>query len=188
MAVRMTKLDAVNICLRALGEQEVPSVLESYPTVSLALQAIEDANIDLQLQEWWFGKNLCTTLPLTQDKQCPCPSDTLLFIPECPKYKWIGDAVVMEHNNSPFLDRPVRGELTSLVEFEKLPVLAQRAVAYGAAATLYSEDVGIDNVYQLQAQRAQQALLKMGGVHTRSRHANSHRKKQLSRFYHLLTI
>lgn len=177
-----SKLDAINLCLRGLGEQPISSVDTQYPTLDLVEPALEEQRTGLLMQHWWFNTYPEYTILPDENSNIVPPADTLVFIPDNPEYLWSGD-YVRKLDGSKIFTESVTGTRVVNLEFDELPQMVKYAVAYAAAAQVYLADVGADNIWQGLIQQAGGYLREMGAWHTRSRKANIRRKKNVAQWY-----
>lgn len=177
----MNKLEAVNMILRRLGEATVTSLDVPYPTVSLAVPALEEARRTLLLDEWFFNKFQWRNL-LPVGGRVEVPDTILAAYPQDPKKyvytgRYIRNAVTGEHVNAPVLCNVVTD-----IPFEDLPPQAQLYVVYQAAYTSYVQDFGMDETAQGIQQDAISAYMQIATQHTRHRKHNTRTKRQWQRY------
>lgn len=180
MDARYTRLDAVNLCLRALGEQPTPSLDLQYPTLDLVQPAIDDALLEVQKEGWWFNKFEHYPMePNATTGLIEVPFDTLKFYPDCPeRHVWVGRYVANVDGTREITER-VTGTRVVLMPFEDIPVVAQMAVMNLAASKVYRGDAGINNIYQSVYQDHLLMLRELSADHTRTRKYNSRTKRQM---------
>lgn len=177
----MNKLEAVNMILRRLGEATVTSLEVPYPTVSLAVPALEEARKTLLLDEWYFNKFQWRNLLPTGGK-VEVPEGILAAYPSNPnKYTYTGryikDAATGAH-----IDEPVLCNVVVDVPFEDLPPQAQLYVVHQAAYTSYVQDFGMDDIAQGIQQDVISAYMQISAQHTRHRKHNTRTKRQWQRY------
>lgn len=183
----MNTLDAVNLCLRKLGEAEVTSTDEPYPTLSVIIPALTDNRIKLLSEGfgWWFNAYDVELLPDT-DGLLALPASTLMFYPESEDYVYAGAAILNAGTLDPTIAGPVRGRGVLDIEFEKLPTIVRYTVAYATAHEVYVNDFGPDNTSEkIQAEWAGWYAL-MAAANTRQAKANVRSKPHVARWYHNL--
>lgn len=137
----MTKLEAVNIILRALGEHAVASIEIRHPSITLALDKLEVARQEVLTEGWWFN-NLDITLKPEIDGRVRYPVDALAFVPA--EYECItrGGYLYNTRNDSFVFSAELRGLVTYDLTWDDLPNAAQRLVTYQAAMSAYADDLG----------------------------------------------
>lgn len=176
-----SKLDAVNLILRALGEQPISSLDTQYPTLDLVLPALEEQRTGILMQRWWFNTYPQYTILPDENSNIVPPADTLVFYPDCPEYLWAGE-YVRKLDGSKVFTESVTGTRVVDLTFDELPQMVKYAATYSAAAKVYLDDIGADNIWQGLAQQAGAYLREMGATHTRSRKATTMRKRQVARW------
>jgi hypothetical protein len=181
-----TKLDAVNLILRKLGEPPIGSLDTQYPSLDLILPALDEEQRNLLEDGWWFNTFEPVTLSPDQNSRVTVPPDTLLFEPtDAEKYLWTGE-YIRTLDGSLDISESVTGRRVANLPFEELPSMVRTAITYGAALHVYGSDVGVDDIYQSINQLYVEARREMGATHTRQRNYSSRRKKQPSRWHYFL--
>lgn len=180
----MNTLDAVNLCLRKLGESEVTSIDEPYPTLGIIIPALTDNRIKLLTEGrgWWFN---AYPVELTPDGEGEVivPDSTLMFYPDSSDYTFAGTQVVNTQNLDPVVIGAVPGLAILDIEFEKLPKMARYTVAYAAAHEVYVNDFGPDQTSQaIQAEWAGWYAL-LSAANTRQAKLNIRQKPHVARWY-----
>lgn len=178
----MRLLTAVNTILRKLGEIDVPSVDEAYPTLAVVLPALDEARTTVLKEGWWF--NTLHDWDATPDPSgfVALPENTLMFYPDDPKYVFEGSVIVQAANHDPYIGRPVRGKLIIDKEFERLPYTAAMAVTYTAAVETYTADIGPDDTSAKLDNTRIEFLMTLSAEHTRSRKQNTKKKRAFSQW------
>lgn len=178
----MRLLTAVNTILRKLGEIDVPSVDEAYPTLAVVLPALEEARTSVLKEGWWFNTLHDWDAAPTPDGIVELPTSTLMFYPDDPKYVFEGQFIVLAANHEPIIGRAVRGKLVVDKEFERLPHTAAMAVTYTAAVETYIADIGPDKTSEKLDATRMEYLMTLSAEHTRSRKQNSTHKRSFQRW------
>lgn len=181
-----TELDAVNLIIRALGENPVPSLDIQYPTLSIAVPALEEARLEVLREGWWFNTLENVTLLPDVDGVIVLPEGTIMFYPDCPDYVFDGAAIRRADDGTLVHGTPMLGRLILDKPFEDIPLSARYAIAYHAAHSAYVNDNGEDTTSQRLMVARDRYVLSLSGDHTRSRKANSRRSKIVQRWYHSL--
>lgn len=184
--MRMSKLDAVNLILRKMGEIPVPSIDEPYPTLTIALPAIDEAQTIILQEGFWFNKFDRHVLQPEVSGEILTAPNVLKFFPEDTKYKWEGTRIVMADTGSILINAPVAGVLVINKDFETLPEVARYAIAYWAAAATYESDIGPDDTWRMLAESRDLYLGQLGADHTVTRQANSRQRKVVKRWLRAL--
>lgn len=180
----MNTLDAVNLCLRKLGESEVTNIDEPYPTLGVIVPALEDNRIKLLTEGrgWWFNAYEVELAPDT-DGGILLPDSVLMFYPESPEYTFAGTRIANTGSLDPVITGPVKGRSVLDIEYEKLPTVARYVVAYSAAHEVYVNDFGPDQTSQaIQAEWASWYAL-LSSANTRQAKLNIRRKPHVARWY-----
>lgn len=179
----MIRLEAVNLCLRTLGENPVPDENIQYPTLNMVQPAIDDAVAEVLTEGWWFNTRYNVTLVPDVNGDTTVPLNTLMFYPDNARYSFEGTRFIDKDTGALLVDTPVEGRLVTLLPFEDLPDSAQRVVAYTAAYNVYVSDNGVDASAQNINQTRLGFALTLSGQHTRQQRFNSKQKRTVQRYY-----
>lgn len=174
----LSKLDAVNLILRKIGEIPVTNIDEPYPTLAIALPALDEARDTILSEGFWFNTYYKHVLQPDVDGRVATPADCLKFFPEVNRYAWNGTCVVLQDTGEVYHGEPVTGRLIYDIDFEELPEVARYAIAFQAALDVYVSDIGPDSNSEALKQKAQAYYEQLGGDHTVSRKLNSRQRKQ----------
>lgn len=180
----MNTLDAVNLCLRKLGESEVTSIDEPYPTLGVVIPALEDNRNKLLTEGrgWWFNAYEVELTPDTEGL-ITVPESILMFYPESQDYVYTGTGIANIGSLSPIVAGPVKGRAILDIEYEKLPKVARYVVAYAAAHEVYVNDFGPDQTSQaIQAEWSGWYAL-LASANTRQAKLNVRSKPHVARWY-----
>lgn len=177
----MNTLDAVNLILRKIGEIPVTSVDEQYPTLAVALPALDESRTVILSEGYWFNTFYQHTLVQQVDGTVKTPENCLKFFPDDPQYTFVGNGIRLQSTGSPFINADVVGRLIIDLPFDNLPEMAQYAIAYHAAADTYQGDIGPDATWQSLVAKRDEYIGQIGGDHTISRQHNSRSRKQFAR-------
>ena len=181
-----TELEVINTILRKLGEPPVSSVDVQYPTLDLVRPALREARQSLLIEGWWFNTFEDVVLTPQPDGRIVVPGDTLMFYPDSPEqYTYTGQAICRA-NGDPFVGANVTGRRVVDQDFFTLPTSARYTVTYFAAAQVYAQDIGVDDVYQDLVRLYMASYQELSAQHTRSRKHNTRRKLQVARWRSLL--
>lgn len=181
-----TKLDAVNLILRKLGEPPIGSLDTQYPSLDLILPALDESQRNLLTEGWWFNTFEPVTLSPDENNRVTVPPDTLVFEPKDAEQYLYSGLYIRRLDGSLEVTEPVKGRRVANLPFEELPSMVRTAVVYNAARHVYASDVGIDDIYQGLTQAFADAYREMGATHTRQRNYTSKNKRQLLRWRHFL--
>lgn len=177
----LDKLGAVNLILRKLGEIPVTNIDEPYPTLAVALPALDEAQVTVLSEGYWFNTFYGTTLQPLTDGRVLVPLDCLKFFPEEARFAFTGTQIRDSETANEFLFEPVKGRLIVNMTFEQLPQVARYAIAYMAAADVYRNDIGPDETYMDISTYRDRFVEQLNGDHTVSRKQNSRNRKQFER-------
>lgn len=184
---RLTQLDAVNIILRKLGEQPVTNLDVQYPTIAVALPALDEARVAVLQEGWWFNSVDEFDFYPDVNGELNVPADLLMFYPEEPdKYTFDGVSIVLTSTRSPVVSATVRGRAVFNKDFEQLPNVARYAIAYRAAFDTYISDFGDSDIAQQILMAARDHYSELSAAHTRQRKSSSRTKRQVARWRHML--
>lgn len=172
----MTLLEAVNIVLRALSEHTVASTEIRHPSVTLALDKIDEAREALLNENWWFN-NITVTLNREFDGRVQYPADTLAFVPDNYLCVVRGGYLYNTQNNSYVFTEDVSGLITYDLQWADLPSAAQRVVAYNAALMAFDLEFGGNPPASL-LMNMQSAFAQLQAMHTRQRRYNARQRPQ----------
>lgn len=176
----MTLLEAVNIILRALSEHTVSSTEIRHPSVTLALDKINEAREAVLNEGWWFN-NIRITANRESDGRVPYPADALSFVPDGFECIVRGGYLYNAQAQSFVFTEDVPGLVTYDLEWDDLPNAVQRMVAYQAAIMAYSDDVG-DNAPASVTGGFAMALQQVQAMHTRQRRFNARQRQSWWRY------
>lgn len=135
MASTLTKLQAVNIVIRAVGEPPVFSTDSQNPYVLTALSLLAEKSRDIQSKGWWFNTQRSFRLLPDEQGYVSIPSNTLAINTDDPnsKYAVRDDHIIDLNNNTYKFGEPISLSIIEEVEFNNLPYAAAKAIAYNAA-------------------------------------------------------
>ena len=178
----MRLLTAVNTILRKLGEIDVPSLDEPYPTLAIVLPALDEARTTVLKEGWWFNTLHDWDATPDPDGFVELPENTLMFYPDDAAYVFEGQGIVQAANHDPYIGKPVRGKLIIDKDFERLPYTAAMAVTYTAAVETYTADIGPDDTSKGLDGTRIEYLMTLSAEHTRSRKLNTKHKRSFSKW------
>lgn len=172
----MTLLDALNYVLRRLGEQPVTGLEVEYPTVTIALPAIDEARRELLLEEWFFNKFPLRYLQPDASGRTQIPDDVLMLYPTNPDFVCAGKYVKCARTGR-HVDVPVEARVVLDVPFDELPKQAQVLIRLRAAYVVYVQDFGEDDTSNGLRQEIAAAYSLLAAQHTRTRQYNTRNKR-----------
>ncbi len=133
-----SELEAINICLHAVGEAPVDSTAEvGLIEVRKAKAKIAEASKLIQEQGWWFNTEYdVSLLPDVTTSYILLPQNTLRFAPDRyyhPRVVARGEQLYDEEKRVYTFTAAVKGTLISLLEWKLLPEAARYYIAVLAA-------------------------------------------------------
>jgi hypothetical protein len=146
----MTKLEAVNVALRGLGQEEATSLDDNWPDVQQASKLIDDLTRQLQIRGWHWNTDENKLMTPDNNGEIILPNNTISI--DTSSYdRWLnvkqrGTKLYNAETNSYVFDRPVRLDLVLLFNFTDMPLVAKDYVATMAAVQLQQNMLGADNV------------------------------------------
>ena len=175
MALGMTLLNAVNICLRAVGESPVSSEDSQHPYVIAAKNIIDDKNRDIQSKGWFFNTQKNLSLPRDINKNIFIPTNTLALDTNdaAGSITVRGDKLYDTINHTFEFESNIVVNLIEELAFEDLPYVAAKYIAYASAEEMQSSyEVDQVKVGVLQA-KLQEAKIELKKVQLRNENNNS---------------
>lgn len=156
MLLSLTKLDAINLMLAAIGSDPVNDVDETDVDVANALRLLEDTSRNLQRQGWDFNTAEYTMYP-NQDNKIRWIDTILKFTSEDGSYVKRGEFLYDNTNMTFYFKDKVVLQVVIAVDFEDLPDCFKRFIASKAAlqfAQRYLGDPTITETLQYDMQDA----------------------------------
>jgi hypothetical protein len=179
----MTKLEAINIILRTLGENPVPNLDIAYPTLNIIIPALDDSRAEVLGEAWWFNTRYNIKLIPDVNGVVHVPLKTLKFYPDDVCITFEGSRFIWKDTGEPVLNKKICGRLVTLLEFEDCPDTCQRLITYNAALATYVTDNGQDASSQQIAQKMIGFAQSLSAEHTRSQRFNSKQKPTVQRWF-----
>lgn len=167
----MQLLKAVNAILPKLGERPVTSLESRNPTLGVILPQI-DMEIDQVLMAgWWFNTYFNVDLFPNSEGQIDVPEDTLSFVTNRESTSAVqrGELFYNPDTRSYVFSGKVTGTLRQRMTFEELPESVAQFVLYSALVTIYTTDIGLEQVVQQWMAYARNAQAAMEQEHLRHR-------------------
>ena len=159
----MIKTDAINLCLRYIGEAPIPEgiTLDELDTQHEAVvinQILDEASEKTQLQGWWFNTETWTFRPDSTTGKIGIPSSVLYFKPTGGgDYILRGTALYDRDNQTYIFTDAVEASVIWNTVFGDLPTSFAFFVAYTAAKEaqmLFNGDSSIDKDLSTRIQEA----------------------------------
>lgn len=181
--IKLTKLEAINIILRALGENPLASLEVQYPTLDIAEPALEEARHELLIDGWWFNTRYEIELQPDVDGVVQLPGDAITFRPNDNAVTFEGTRLIDRNTGAAITGVAVPGRLITDIPFEQCPFIAQYVIAYSAAVHARLNDVGYDTNSQRLEGRVGVYLQQLGEEHIRATKFNSRKRASVRRWY-----
>lgn len=132
MLLSLTKLDAINLMLAAIGSDPVNDIDETDVDVANALRLLEDTSRNLQRQGWDFNTAEYTMYP-NQDNKIRWIDTILKFTSDDGAYVKRGEFLYDNTNMTFYFKNKVVLNVVIAVDFEDLPDCFKRFIASKAA-------------------------------------------------------
>ena len=167
------QLAAVNYVLRKIGEHPVTGLEVPYPTVNIALYALEEARNNLLVDEWYFNTFDDFVLEVdTITGTVPVPPGTLQVYPHSRDYVNQGKQIVCAYTGNP-VDKPVPAKVVMDIPLGELPLQALYVVQAAAALATYAQDYGADETASTLQEEYLGAYHQLSSQHTRTRRSRT---------------
>lgn len=143
----MDRLEAINICLRSLGEPSISSLDGAGIDAQVAADTVDEISRQLQLKGWSWNKEFHDLTP-DIDNQINLPSNTARVITIYSSVDAVarGLRLFNRDTNSYTFDAPISVALIVLLPFDDLPLAARDCIAAIAADTLQERVLGSDSL------------------------------------------
>lgn len=153
----MQILDAVNYCLRYIGEMPIPSsadigALDELHEAVVAKNMIEEVNKELQYRGYWFNTEVWDYAPL-EDKTIIIPSEVLEI--KTTNYLIRSGKLYDMTNKTYEFDNSISLNSIFLVPFDEVPYVFQMYIIYNVAQRLNTLYTAEDTVAKDLAQKIQ---------------------------------
>lgn len=176
----MKLLDAVNLILPKLGEHPVTSLTLKHPTLAIILPEVENELKQLLNRGWWFNQFEYTATP-DVDGKIALGTETLSFVPSTDYASVRGVELFNTETMSFIWDHPVKGLLTTYVDFDKLPESAAQVVFCNALINAFVTDIGVSNELQVWQVKAGAAASDLLAEHLRNRRYSTAKTRRFAR-------
>lgn len=147
----LTKLDAVNICLSAMGEPQVNSLDGVAVDAQMAASLIDETSMTVQAIGWHWNREIHTLSPNTNG-EIVLPANTARVdtvngsLPVDVVQR--GPRLFDVANNTYQFTSPLEVEIFVVLDFEELPLLAKQYITIRAARILQQRLLGSDTLYK----------------------------------------
>jgi hypothetical protein len=165
--------------LSSIGERTQSSLDIGHPSIAQAVAILDGENLDFQNRGWWFNIETDLVLARTDDGRVPVPADTLEFrltaavlqyLPPEQKTRYVkrGEFVYDNLAHTFMIDRPLRADITRLVNVEDMPGAAFSYLRNLAAQTMYMEDDGDQAKMQRLEERTARSWQQLQAAHLKA--------------------
>lgn len=160
--IPLTKLDAVNVCLSAMGEPKVNSLEGAAVDAQMAASLIDETSMSVQAMGWHWNKEVHTLSP-DVDGYLNLPANTARvdtidtsFTTDVVQR---GQRLYNVGDNTFIFTSPVKVEIYVVLPFEQLPLPAKQFIALRSARQFQQRLLGTDTLDKFLAQQEQNAWI-----------------------------
>jgi hypothetical protein len=162
--VPTTTLEAVNMCLFAIGEAPVNKVEDTgLVDAATALRTLLNVSREVQKDGWHWNTEINLPIQPDVDGNLVLPSGTLkvdtVGADQCRDLVARGQRLYDRVNHTYTFDRPVTVELVVLLDFEEIPEAARNYIALKAARRFQQNAIGSVELSGFQQQDEARALV-----------------------------
>lgn len=190
MAIELlnTMLDAVNLCLRAIGREPVATLDTADLDAATAKDSIDQTSIDLQSRNggWWFNREAGWKLkPNPNTGHVSVPNNALSILEVSCQFYDPGNRLTIRGNRLYDTDQhtydlrkivdhsgSINCTIVVALEFEELPPQARSAIAWKARRLFGNDTIGDVRQNERDSQREQQAMIELERLETRQQRYN----------------
>lgn len=174
-------IDAVNTILPKLGERPVTSVTTPHPTVSIALQVLNQLRKSVLTRGWWFNQYEYKAYP-DINGEIYLSVDTLTFYPDKAGTAITRGTQLFNLRDSTFVfTEAVTGRVVQDIPFDLLPESVAHYIVWAALVQMHVSDVGMTAETQAWQENANTALATMHHEHVRQRQYSTRDKPEYQR-------
>lgn len=177
----MDYVSACNICLAVVGESPITDLNSPNPSLGLVRNYLDEARLLLLSRRWWFN-DIEVTLQPAVDGVVHVPYKVLdLYSPDEVLYSVRNQELFDIAAQSKVVGKEVTLRVSLDMPLDQLPEVAAQWVAYTAAASMYADDLGVDqNMQSIQA-RANSAWSMLHTQELRQRRYSTSKTKRMAR-------
>lgn len=167
MASVTSKLEAVNTMLSAIGEAPINNLNSGLVDAELAETILESVSREVQSAGWNFNRDLKKSYAPNSDTQIVVGSAVvradLSLIPEQYDMDLVqrGTKMYDRKNHTFTIDKEVKLDVVSVLEFEDIPEVAKRYVTIRATRIFQDRVVGSDTLHAFQERDEMQAKIEL---------------------------
>jgi len=146
----LTRLNAINIMLRAVGQSPITTAGLQHPHAILASNTLTDIETEVQASGWWFNEDVGVTLLANTDGEVIIPSNALNCDPSELNNYYSGTSGLVQRGNRMydpraqtfFINESVKCDIIYRLDFTEIPHAAASYIAYYAALEFHSDVIG----------------------------------------------
>jgi hypothetical protein len=177
--VPTTELEAVNLCLAAIGEAPVNSLtVTGLSDETTALQKIREASLELQTRGWSFNQDRERVITRTVEGEILQPSNALHFdVSRVENRNGVirGGKLYDVDNNTFVWDRDLKCDVIYMFAFDDLPAAARWYIAVRASRLFARATVGSRETEAYTADDEQRAWILFRKLENRAADRNVYR-------------
>lgn len=169
----MIKTDAINLCLRYIGESPLPvgitlDTLDPQHEAVIIDRILDETSAKLQLQGWWFNSETWTFQPDSTTGKIQIPESVLYFkTTSGDNYLLRGTSLYDAENKTYVFTEPVEASVVWNLKFEELPTSFAFFVNYTAAQETQMLFSGEATLNTDLAKRISEAFVRLQREHLR---------------------
>lgn len=156
----MTKLDAVNVCLSAMGEPKINSLDAAGIDAQMASDLVDETSLSVQGAGWHWNRETHTLTP-DVNGYLVLPANTLRVdtIEDSKPTDVIqrGVRLFNKTNNSYVFSDSLKLELIVALNYEDLPFAAKNFITYRAARLMQQRSLGSETLHKFNEKDEQRA-------------------------------
>lgn len=170
----MTKLQAVNVMLRKLGNRPVNSLDVAHPRVPSAVAVLDRFTQELQATRWWFNVEYPTLVPQVGNARILLPGDCASAdaVNRRPRVAVRGMYLYNLDDSTYEFTEALQVRLHRILPFDELPLLAAETVLTKAIVEWVGDNDGDDTKVRLAADARERAYSAMHAEHIRNSDRN----------------
>lgn len=197
MELLNTELDAVNLCLSAIGREPVATLDTADLDAAMARSHVQRASLDIQANRgrgYWFNKEKKWKLQPDQLGEITLPNNTLSILEARGTFFDQGNRLAVRGNrvydtdehtfdlrHAVAKDGYITFTLMLALEYEALPFTARSAVAWRGRKTFAWDTVGERNAYEVNKAEEERFLIALDNENIRSSRHNYLKDNRLMR-------
>lgn len=160
----MTKLDAVNVCLSAMGEPKITSLDAAGVDAQMASDLVDEVSLEVQGQGWHWNREVHTLSP-DINGYLVLPSNTLrvdtVGMDQPIDVIQRGGRLYNKDDNTYVFDQDLDLEIIVALPYEDMPFAAKNFVTYRAARRLQQRMLGSETLQKFNEKDENRAWVLM---------------------------